>query len=159
MGHDSRSQVGRVCRTLSPRGTVTRHLACCGNSATRVRTVGSLRSEHSPYVLARQRRAEPCSHLGYCLLELGTHPTDCEQSRTSPSAIHQHSYRRDAPDAGTVTASYSEGGIRMIMPSALNFLIVGAMIVIFSFLWKMGAASLVRRNSDSPVGKAMAAIY
>ena len=45
------------------------------------------------------------------------------------------------------------------MPSALNFLIIGAMVVIFSFLWKMGAASLVRRNSDSPVGKAMAAIY
>lgn len=47
----------------------------------------------------------------------------------------------------------------MITPSALNFVVVGLFVIIFSFLWKMGAAQLVRRNSESPVGKAMAAIY
>lgn len=40
----------------------------------------------------------------------------------------------------------------MIVPSALNVLIVGLMVVIFSFLWRMLAAKM----SDSPVGQAMA---
>lgn len=47
----------------------------------------------------------------------------------------------------------------MIQPSALNFVTVSLMFVIFAFLWRYAAAALVTRNSDSPVGKAMAAIY
>jgi hypothetical protein len=42
----------------------------------------------------------------------------------------------------------------MITPSALNVLIVGAMMVIFAFLWRMAAAGLVAR--ESPIGDAMA---
>lgn len=40
----------------------------------------------------------------------------------------------------------------MITPSALNLVIVGLMMVIFTFLWRMLAA----RMSESPVGQAMA---
>jgi len=40
----------------------------------------------------------------------------------------------------------------VITPSALNVLIIGASVLIFSFLWRMLAAKL----SDSPVGEAMA---
>lgn len=40
----------------------------------------------------------------------------------------------------------------MINPSALNVLIIGASVLIFSFLWRMLAAQL----SDSPIGQAMA---
>ena len=47
----------------------------------------------------------------------------------------------------------------MITPSTLNFVVVALMVVIFSFLWKMGASALVKRNSESPLGRAMAAIY
>lgn len=43
----------------------------------------------------------------------------------------------------------------MIQPTALNFVIVALMMVIFQFLWNMGAAALVKRNPESPVGKAM----
>jgi hypothetical protein len=42
----------------------------------------------------------------------------------------------------------------MVVPSALNVLIVGAMMVIFTFLWRMAAAKLAERNN--PVGDAMA---
>ena len=42
----------------------------------------------------------------------------------------------------------------MIMPSALNVLIVGFSMIIFSFLWRMMAA----RNSDNAWGQAMATI-
>lgn len=44
----------------------------------------------------------------------------------------------------------------MIQPTALNILIIGFSVVIFSFLWRMGAAALVNRNPDSGLGKAMA---
>jgi hypothetical protein len=47
----------------------------------------------------------------------------------------------------------------VILPSALNFLTVAAFVIIFSFMWKMGAAALISRNPDSPVGKAMGAIF
>lgn len=40
----------------------------------------------------------------------------------------------------------------MIVPSTLNVIIVGLMMVIFSFLWRQLAAKM----SDSPVGQAMA---
>lgn len=40
----------------------------------------------------------------------------------------------------------------VIQPSFLNLLIVGLMVVIFSFLWRMVAAKL----SDGPYGQAMA---
>lgn len=42
----------------------------------------------------------------------------------------------------------------MVTPSALNVLIVGAMMVIFTFLWRMLAAQL--SQNGSPVGDAMA---
>lgn len=42
----------------------------------------------------------------------------------------------------------------MITPSALNVLVVGAMMVIFTFLWRMLAAKL--SENGSPVGDAMA---
>ena len=42
----------------------------------------------------------------------------------------------------------------MVTPSALNVLIVGAMMVIFAFLWRMAAAKLSEKGS--PVGDAMA---
>lgn len=40
----------------------------------------------------------------------------------------------------------------MIQPSALNVLIIGASVLIFSFLWRMAAA----RMADSSIGQAMA---
>lgn len=40
----------------------------------------------------------------------------------------------------------------MIQPSALNVLIIGASVLIFSFLWRMLAAKL----SEGPIGQAMA---
>ena len=40
----------------------------------------------------------------------------------------------------------------MITPSALNVLIIGFSVVIFSFLWRMLAA----RMSENPIGQAMA---
>jgi hypothetical protein len=40
----------------------------------------------------------------------------------------------------------------MIAPSALNVIIIGLSMVIFSFLWRMLAAKL----SDTSVGQAMA---
>jgi hypothetical protein len=42
----------------------------------------------------------------------------------------------------------------MVTPSALNVLVVGAMMVIFTFLWRMLAAKL--SENGSPVGDAMA---
>jgi len=43
----------------------------------------------------------------------------------------------------------------MIVPSAINVLIIGFSVVIFGFLWRMAAARL----HNSSVGQAMAAIY
>lgn len=43
----------------------------------------------------------------------------------------------------------------MIMPSALNVLIIGFSVIIFGFLWRMAAAKM----SDSPWGQAMATIF
>lgn len=40
----------------------------------------------------------------------------------------------------------------MITPSALNVLVIGASVLIFSFFWRMIAAKL----ADNSVGKAMA---
>jgi len=42
----------------------------------------------------------------------------------------------------------------MVTPSALNVLVVGAMMVIFTFLWRMLAAKL--SENGSPIGDAMA---
>lgn len=42
----------------------------------------------------------------------------------------------------------------MVMPSALNVLIIGFSMVIFGFLWRMLAAKLSERGS--PIGDAMA---
>lgn len=40
----------------------------------------------------------------------------------------------------------------MIIPSALNVLIIGFSVVIFSFLWRMAAAHM----RETPLGQAMA---
>lgn len=42
----------------------------------------------------------------------------------------------------------------MIQPSALNVLIIGFSMVIFTFLWRMLAAKL----ADGPIGQAMAVV-
>lgn len=42
----------------------------------------------------------------------------------------------------------------MVMPSALNVLIIGFSLVIFAFFWRMLAAKLSERGS--PIGDAMA---
>lgn len=46
----------------------------------------------------------------------------------------------------------------MIQPTALNILIIGFAMIIFSFLFRMSAAYLVKRNPDSGLGKAMAVV-
>lgn len=43
----------------------------------------------------------------------------------------------------------------MIQPSALNFLIVALMVIIFGTLWR----ALAARLSESPVGQAMAVTF
>lgn len=42
----------------------------------------------------------------------------------------------------------------MIMPSALNVIIIGLSVVIFSFFWRMLAAKFAEKNN--PLGEAMA---
>jgi hypothetical protein len=42
----------------------------------------------------------------------------------------------------------------MIIPSTLNVIIVGLMMVIFAFLWRMAAAKFSEHGS--PIGDAMA---
>jgi len=42
----------------------------------------------------------------------------------------------------------------MIHPSTLNVIIVGCMMIIFTFLWRMLAAKLT--ENGSPIGEAMA---
>lgn len=44
----------------------------------------------------------------------------------------------------------------MVTPSALNLIIVGFMMVIFTFLWRMAAAKLSEKGS--PIGDAMAVV-
>jgi hypothetical protein len=44
----------------------------------------------------------------------------------------------------------------LITPSALNVVIIGLSVVIFSFLWRMLAARL--SGNDSPLGDAMAVL-
>lgn len=46
----------------------------------------------------------------------------------------------------------------MVQPTALNILVIGFSMVIFTFLWRMAAAALVSRNPDSGLGKAMAVV-
>ena len=44
----------------------------------------------------------------------------------------------------------------MVIPSALNVLIIGFSMVIFVFLWRMAAAKLSEHGS--PIGDAMAVV-
>lgn len=46
----------------------------------------------------------------------------------------------------------------MVQPTALNFIIVGLMTVIFLFMWRYLSAALVDRNPESQLGRGMAAI-
>lgn len=43
----------------------------------------------------------------------------------------------------------------MVQPTFLNILIIGFSMVVFAFLWRMGAMALINRNPDSGLGKAM----
>lgn len=43
----------------------------------------------------------------------------------------------------------------MVQPTALNFVVIGLMMVIFAAMWNMAAMALIKRNPDSPLGKAM----
>jgi len=47
----------------------------------------------------------------------------------------------------------------VIQPSALNLVIVAAMMLIVIFMMRLAAASLVARNSESGLGKALGAIF
>lgn len=44
----------------------------------------------------------------------------------------------------------------MVTPSTLNLVIVGLMMIIFTFLWRMAAAKLSEKGS--PIGDAMAVV-
>ena len=44
----------------------------------------------------------------------------------------------------------------MVTPSFLNVVIVGLMMIIFTFLWRMAAAKLSEKGS--PIGDAMAVV-
>jgi hypothetical protein len=46
----------------------------------------------------------------------------------------------------------------MVQPTALNFIIVGLMTIIFLFMWRYVSASIVDRNPESQFGRGMAAI-
>lgn len=43
----------------------------------------------------------------------------------------------------------------IVQPTALNVIIIGLSVVIFSFLWKMAGMALIDRNPDSGLGQAM----
>lgn len=47
----------------------------------------------------------------------------------------------------------------MIIPSALNVVIIGLSMVIFVFLWRMAAAAILARNPNSNAAKAMGVIF
>lgn len=42
----------------------------------------------------------------------------------------------------------------MVTPSALNVLVIGASVILFSFLWRLVAAAF----ADRPIGQGMAAV-
>lgn len=46
----------------------------------------------------------------------------------------------------------------MVQPTALNLVIIGLMMVIFNFFWRMGTSALLARNPESGLGKAMGTI-
>lgn len=46
----------------------------------------------------------------------------------------------------------------MVQPTALNIVVIGLSMVIFAFLWRMGASALINRNPESGLGKAMLTI-
>lgn len=46
----------------------------------------------------------------------------------------------------------------MVQPTALNILVIGLSVVIFSFFWRMSANALADRNPESGLAKAMAVI-
>lgn len=43
----------------------------------------------------------------------------------------------------------------MVQPTALNFIVIGLMMILFQYFWNMAAMALVKRNPESPIGKAM----
>jgi hypothetical protein len=65
--------------------------------------------------------------------------------------VRQYSYRQNGADS--LPACLTERRVAIvIVPSALNVVIIGLAMVIFTFLWRMLAA----KWSENPVGQAMA---
>lgn len=46
----------------------------------------------------------------------------------------------------------------MVQPTFINFVVIGLMVIIFNFVWRMAAGALVTRNPDSKLGAAMGAL-
>lgn len=46
----------------------------------------------------------------------------------------------------------------MIQPTALNFVVIGLMVLIFNFMLRLLAGKLVERNPDSELGAALGAL-
>jgi hypothetical protein len=46
----------------------------------------------------------------------------------------------------------------MVQPTALNFVVIGLMVLIFNFLWRIAAGAIINRNSESELGAAMGAL-
>lgn len=46
----------------------------------------------------------------------------------------------------------------MVQPTALNILVIGLSMVVFTFLWRMAAMALTSRNPDSGLGQAMSVV-
>lgn len=46
----------------------------------------------------------------------------------------------------------------MVQPTALNILVIGLAMVVFTFIWRRTAEFLVDKNPDSGPGKAMSTL-
>lgn len=46
----------------------------------------------------------------------------------------------------------------MVQATALNIVVIGLSMVLFSFFWRMAASALADRNPDSPIAQAMAVL-
>lgn len=42
-----------------------------------------------------------------------------------------------------------------VQPTALNFIVVGLMVIIFQYFWNMAAMYLINRNPESGLGRGM----
>lgn len=46
----------------------------------------------------------------------------------------------------------------MVQPTALNFVIIGMMVLIFNFMMRLAAGWLIQRNPDSELGAALGSL-